>query len=411
VQPHPLPTELPGPRSAPAALARQAIIDHDLSIFGYELMQRSASTPECDAEFLLYLLTMGAGKAIAERRVLFVRCTPQTLASGHLDLIDPERVVLAVALPAAIDATRIEHDALRMQAARERGFRLAFDHEVLASAWSSWREQASFIRIELPRLPAGAAQTLAKQARRQQGVQLIACGVETAAEHDAAGSMGVRLFQGSWFARPVPVKNSALRPAQANILHLINLVRAERPTPEIEAVLKRDPALSFNLLRYINSSGFNLSCEVTSFRHAVMILGLKKLFRWAALLLATARGGASPAVMHTAVVRGRLMELLATEVTPEECDNAFVVGVFSMLETMTGLPMATVLEGLALPQPVAQALLERTGPLAPFLELAVACEDADDHAFARAAGDLQLSDRQVNMAHLQALSWAADLLA
>jgi EAL and modified HD-GYP domain-containing signal transduction protein len=209
----------------------------------------------------------------------------------------------------------------------------------------------------------------------------------------------------------VPVKNSTLRPAQANILHLINLVRAERPTPEIEALLKRDPALSFNLLRYINSSGFNLSCEITSFRHAVMILGLKRLFRWAALLLATARGDASPAVMHTAVVRGRLMELLATEVTPEESDNAFVVGVFSMLESMTGLPMATVLEGLVLPQPVAQALLERAGPLAPFQELAVACEDADDDAFAHAAGDLQLSDRQVNMAHLEALSWASDLLA
>jgi c-di-GMP-related signal transduction protein len=70
-----------------------------------------------------------------------------------------------------------------------------------------------------------------------------------------------------------------------------------------------------------------------------------------------------------------------------------------------------VLEGLALPDLVVQALLERAGPLAPFLELAGACEGADDEAFTRFAGNLQLSDRQVNMAHLHALSWAADLLA
>ena len=388
-------------------------MDDKLSIFGYELVQRSATpaAPDSDAESLLYLLTMGAGKAIAERRVLFLHCTQQTLASGHLDLIEPERVVLAIALPPVTDTGLIEHSALRLAAARERGFRLAFNHEVFAPAWSSWREHASFIRVELARLPATLRQPLAKLARRQHGLELIACGVETAAEHEVAVAMGIKLFQGAWFARPVPVKNAAMQPALANILLLINLVRTERPTPEIEVVLKRDPALSFNLLRFINSSGFNLSCEVTSFRHAVMILGLKKLFRWAALLLATARDGTPPAVMHTAVVRGRLMELLAAEVTPEDCDNAFVAGVFSMLDTMTGLPMATVLDGLALPDTVVQALLERTGPLAPFLELAQACECTAEEAFARAAGNLALSNHQVNMAHLHALSWAADLLA
>jgi EAL and modified HD-GYP domain-containing signal transduction protein len=78
---------------------------------------------------------------------------------------------------------------------------------------------------------------------------------------------------------------------------------------------------------------------------------------------------------------------------------------------MTGLPMATALDGLALPDAVVQALLERAGPLSPFLELAQACECAEAEAFSSAAAKLQLSGRQVNMAHLHALSWAADLLA
>jgi EAL and modified HD-GYP domain-containing signal transduction protein len=413
MQPRTSPTDVPDIESPPPVLARQAIIDDKLSIFGYELFQRigASAAPDNDAESLLYLLTMGAGKAIAERRVLFVRCTPQALESGHLDLVDPERVVLAVALPAVTDTARIEHGAQSLVAARRRGFRLAFNHEALAPAWNSWREHASFVRVDLSRLRDGAAPLLVKHARRQRGLQLIACGVESAAQHEAAISMGVRLFQGAWFSRPVAVKNSVIRPAVANILLLINLVRGERPIAEIEVVLKRDPALSFNLLRFINCSGFNLSCEVSSFRHAVMILGLKKMFRWAVLLLATARDGAPPAVMHTAVVRGRLMELLAAEVTPEDCDNAFVAGVFSMLDTMTGLPMATALDGLALPDAVVQALLERAGPLSPFLELAQACECAEAEAFSSAAAKLQLSGRQVNMAHLHALSWAADLLA
>src|SRR5256885_13178912 len=97
--------------------------------------------------------------------------------------------------------------------------------------------------------------------------------------------LGVRLFQGFWFAQPQLVQARTIRPTQATIIQLINLVRQQASTDEIEALLKKDPTLSFNLLRFINSSGFGLSCEITSFRHAVMILGLKKLFRWAALLL------------------------------------------------------------------------------------------------------------------------------
>lgn len=406
-------TELLDPPAAPSVLVRQAIIDDKLSIFGYEMVQRSGTSaaPDPDAESLLYLLTMGPGKAIAERRVLFVRCAAQLLESDHLDLIDPERLILEVALPATTDAAGIEHGAACLAQARKRGFRLAFDHMALAPAWASWRAQASFLRIDLPKLPAGVVPQLVKFARRQGGLQLIACGVDTAAQYDAATALGIKLFQGSWFAKPLPVTNLAMRPGLANILQLINLVRAESSTAEIEAVLKRDPALSFNLLRFINSSGFNLSCEVTSFRHAVMILGLKKLFRWAALLLATARAGAPPAVMHMAVVRGRLMELLAAEVGSEDADNAFVAGVFSMLDSMTGIPMATALDGLALPDAVVQCLLERSGPLMPFLEMAQACETAEDAAFARAVANLQLSSRMVNMAHLDALSWAVDLLA
>ncbi|MBP9942125.1 MAG: EAL domain-containing protein, partial [Comamonas sp.] len=118
----------------------------------------------------------------------------------------------------------------------------------------------------------------------------------------------------------------------------------------------------------------------------------------------------APAVGQTAVVRGRLMELLATEMLPpEESDNAFVVGVFSLLDDILGIPMDKALESIALPQSVAEALLHRTGPYTPFLELVLACETGDEVAFAKNSDALHLSNHQVNWAHLQALAWADNL--
>lgn len=103
-------------------------------------------------------------------------------------------------------------------------------------------------------------------------------------------------------------------------------------------------------------------------------------------------------------------QLLAAELLPpEECDNAFVVGVFSLLDTMLGVPLEKALESVALPESVMDALLRGTGVFAPFLELTKACESGDEVAFAKNADALHLSNRQVNWAHLQALTWAETL--
>jgi EAL and modified HD-GYP domain-containing signal transduction protein len=71
--------------------------------------------------------------------------------------------------------------------------------------------------------------------------------------------------------------------------------------------------------------------------------------------------------------------------------------------------MEAALASLTLPAMVTDALLHRTGPLAAYLELTLACENNDDEGFARTSEQLGLSGVQVNMAHLEALAWAESL--
>src|SRR2546429_9517807 len=91
----------------------------------------------------------------------------------------------------------------------------------------------------------------------------------TSEQFERMRDLGVRLFQGFWFAQPQLVQARTIRPTQATIIQLINLVRQQASTDEIEALLKKDPTLSFNLLRFINSSGFGLSCEITDRKSVV----------------------------------------------------------------------------------------------------------------------------------------------
>jgi EAL and modified HD-GYP domain-containing signal transduction protein len=397
------------------AIARQAIVDQDRAVFGYELFDRAhaagAHTAATDAALLFNVLSLVDTEALMGKKTVFVNCTHESLEDGHLDLVQADRVVLDVPPLAEPVKGQIEERVQVLARLRQKGFRLAFGHNVLSRAYESWLPHANFIKLDMGQIQPQLLEPLVRFARQHSAAQLIAEKVELAEQYERMLGMGVKLFQGHWFATPVLIKTHAVRPSQATILQLINLVRKHAEVSEIEELLKRDPALSFTLLRYINSSGFGLSCEITSFRHAVMILGMKKLFRWGALLMTTSRAGEVPAAVGTtAVVRGRLMELLSAELLPpEECDNAFVVGVFSLLDAMLGIPLKEALASIALPESIVDALLHRTGVLAPFLTLTEACESGHDEDFRRAANYLHLSNQQVNWAHLQALNWAETL--
>ena len=408
----------PQPRTAAAAapqdgaIARQAIVDRNMRVVAYSLQDghaHDAAWSEHDARFLRHALAAALEAGLPARRPVHLRCGIESLTDGTFDEVTPRGIVLEVALPAAFDSARIAPLAMALQALERRGFGLAFDHQALAPAWRSFLAHASFLRVDMQKLPRGLLAALVADARRLKHLTLVASNVQSDAEHEAAEGLGIELFQGHWYARPAATHHQLLRPAHETALQLIKLLREERPIEDVEAVLKRDAALSFNLLRFVNSAAAG-GRQVTSLRTAAMLLGTKILFRWAALLLAAAKDGAPPALGKTAIVRARFMEVLAKPRMPAAGDNAFVVGAFSLLEAITGQPLPRVLENLALPDDVAQALLARTGPLAPFLTLAESCESVDAEARAQAAAVLHVDEAELDAAHLQALAWAEELL-
>ena len=202
-----------------------------------------------------------------------------------------------------------------------------------------------------------------------------------------------------------------LSPGHAQIVRLLNLVRNNAEIRSIEAVLKQDVALSYKLLRYINSAGFGLMCEIQSFRHAVSILGYDALNKWLSLLLITAtRDPSAPAMMQTAIARGRFMEEVgASYFDAAEADNLFITGAFSLLHLLLGTSMQAVFDEMNLPTAVTDALVHDSGEFAPFLRLARHCEGFDGAALKQASTALHLPFDQLNRALLTGLGFADSL--
>ena len=151
--------------------------------------------------------------------------------------------------------------------------------------------------------------------------------------------------------------------------------------------------------------------EISSFRHAIMMLGYQRLKRWLALLLATASKDVNlKPVMFAAVRRGLLMEELSRGVADEEMRNeVFICGVFSLLDRMFQQQFAQLLESIPVPERVRQALADETGPFQPYLEVVRAIESESLFEFREAADKLMMSVNEINRAQLRALMQAAEL--
>jgi EAL and modified HD-GYP domain-containing signal transduction protein len=244
----------------------------------------------------------------------------------------------------------------------------------------------------------------------QSGVHTLA-DMEGAFQRNAVAVLGWPMDDAITQASASRDKKAGATPDLQVIVELIHRVDQAEPIEKLEATLKRDPTLAFKLMRYINSPAFGLSVEISSFRHAIMMLGYNRLKRWLALLLATASKDANlKPVMFAAVRRGILMEELVRHLGDDEMRNElFICGVFSLLDRMFKQTFAELLQSIPVPERVFQALAEGSGPYQPYCELVRAVEGDTVDAIRDACDRLLMGPTEINRALLRALAAAGQL--
>ncbi|MEQ1600915.1 MAG: EAL domain-containing protein [Methylophilaceae bacterium] len=397
-----------------AFIGRQPILNAKQHIIGYELFFRHSAEAndavlendlKASARVLVNTLNdMGAQWLLGDK-LAFINVNEEMLHSEFLELLPPERTVLEILKNVVPSDTVIA----RCKDLRTQGFHLALDGCELAES-TALLALASYLKVDTLALGLARAAVIFNQ-YHTPNLKLVAEKVETRTQQEALQKLGFQYFQGFYFAHPETLSARIINPAYSAVLNLLNLVSRDAENHEIETGFKLDAALSYKLLRYINSIGFGLSCEIQSINHALSILGRKQLYRWLTLLMVTAgKNAATSALMKTSITRGRFTELLGESYFDKQGkDNLFIVGIFSLLDSILEMPMELVLEKMQLPETISEALLNREGIYGPFLQLAEACEEANTPRVVNLAESLQLDPSQVNDHHIAALAWVETL--
>lgn len=399
-------------------LRREPVLDRAEQLVGYELALRnrpSLADKRTDDTLMLMndqmllksILDLGVERLLQGKQA-FVTASPLILDHPLLERLPGHNMVLALQPQEEF----AEHIIARCRQLKERGFKFAVDNPRSRPEHLPWLQVADYVRFNVSRLDAielgKDVVAILKVAVRP----LIAMGVDSEEHFEACRKLAFNYFEGYYFTKPRFGEPHRLDSQRLKVIELLNLVRGHAEIKALEASVKRDAAITYKILRYINSPANGLQQEIRSIAHALTLLGYDQLYRWLTLLLFTSEktDNRSQILLTNALVRARLVELLGKEKIPGiEQDGLFLVGILSLLDALLHVPIETALANFHLPQQVSLALLKREGIYAPYLDLAIACEEFDQDQIEILAAACGLDAAKVNAAHVDALVWAEEV--
>ena len=139
-----------------------------------------------------------------------------------------------------------------------------------------------------------------------------------------------------------------------------------------------------------------------------MVLGQQPLQRWVSMMLlgSTHSTPGAVVVMEEALTRARFLELIgALRGERDPAAQLFVLGLFSLLDVALKVPLEEAIRPLKLSEAMQDALLHQRGPMAPYLELALAFERGDAERVESFASVLGVAVGELNRLQFEALDW------
>lgn len=217
--------------------------------------------------------------------------------------------------------------------------------------------------------------------------------------------------QGAWSVAGWPFEETlgGLKPqgpGRDSINQLVHAIDRDASLDRIEELLGADPVLAYRFLCHVNSPALKLRSSVESLRQGLMVLGLGNVQMWLQTQLAQASDVPDlRPVRDQLVTRARLFEHLLDPGEEDELRReVYLCGLLSQIDLLLGEPLAGALDRLPLSERVREALLARSGPYHPTLELARVLESHDLRAIHQLCDSYGLAPGDVNRALLRTLA-------
>lgn len=407
--------------SVPIYVARQPILDREEQLYGYELLFRSSDQnqfPDVSGELATSSLISNAvhylelDKLVNHKRA-FINMTRELLEQEVYTVLPSSAAVLELLETVPVD----ERVIAAFDKAKQAGYQVALDDVRSLQCPNELLAIADIVKVDLVEIDAVRSQDIVNKVRARSDAKLLAEKVETREEFEMAMAQGYDYFQGYYFQKPELIRGQRLAGIEHAQLSLLKEISEPKLNLDvIEQIIKQDPSLTMNLLRFINSSAMGVRNRITSMRLALSLLGEKAIRKWSFVaVMGCLIHGRPSELLHACLVRARFCEVIAIgEGHEDEQLDLFLVGLGSLLDGVMNQPMSDVVQQIGLPPSVASTLT--SSPEAPsfyamVLKLAKACERGDWQQVIENSIQLKQQQSEIAVAYYESLNWANQIAA
>jgi EAL and modified HD-GYP domain-containing signal transduction protein len=387
-------------------LSRQPIYRADMSPFGYELLYRDSDADraiihdedEATAQVVVNtFMELGLEQMVGDR-LAFINVSKNFVLGNFCESLPPERVVLELLEPDSVDMALLK----RMAQLRGNGYKFAVGDFAFGEKFLPLLDFVSIVKFDVINSPWERVHKQLSELERYP-IERAAERVETQEQFHYCRNVGFQYFQGYFFCRPEFIKSPRLPLSRLMTLRVIaKLNNPNLNINELEEAIRQDLSLSYKLLMYVGSAAFPRRAEIKSIRHAAAMTGIDRLKIWASLILFSGIEEKLRDVTQTAVIRARMCEKLAEAMQLEQPDRFFLVGMFSLLDTMLNVPLDEILGSLHLTPDLVNGILHQEGDFGEVLRCVQAYEKRDWNQVR--CGDLD--QETIREAYIKAMAWA-----
>lgn len=388
-------------------MARQPIYDRKMRLVGYELLYRKGFktlTSEMTAADELnalanVLVEVGLDRLAGSSRA-FINVPQSLLGCDALRLLPPDRVTLEI----LEDTEWTEDVGEQIRDLKEEGYHLALDDYVFEERHEPFLAYVDVVKVDILSMSRSDLARNLHSIRRDHQLYL-AEKVESYEDLAHCKDIGFDFFQGYFFSKPNTVRGSGVPANYALSMSLLaKLQDPEINMNELESLIVGNVALCHKVLRLVNCAANGLTRPVESIQQAVLFLGTARIRTLASLAVMTSLPGKPNELYNLAMVRAKFCETLARDAKFENPEKHFTVGLLSVLDALTDLPMEEVISELPLSSEVSDAL---TGS-----DLDTPCSRTLRHTLSHEQGEWSQAEAELadttTHSYLDAVQWAFD---
>jgi EAL and modified HD-GYP domain-containing signal transduction protein len=344
-------------------------------------------------------------------RLAFVNFTEKLLLDNIPALLPPQFLVVEI-----LENIKPTPEVLQAcENLKRAGFNIALDDFIICEENLAFLDYADIIKMDfittpLPDIVHFIKYLREKRGRRGRPLQLLAEKIENLEMYDIATRMGFQYFQGYFFSRPVIVAGRSINPMAINRLRIMQIsMKQDFEFQELSDIIRQDVALSFRLLKLVNSAYFAFSSTVSNIQQALVILGSIEIKKWVALMcLMEVNPDKTIEITRMSLVRARFLELLAPKVGKAAAsEDLYLMGMFSLMDVMMESPMEEILAQMNLNDAVTQPLIEKTGDFYDMLGIIEKYERGEFDAAVEQSKPFGLDEADLMRSYVEALQWSS----